>query len=121
MRARLGLLLALLLTTGCAASLSLTVARVVDNHPPRAVAIGTRALAVGTRVTIDLGAVFTDPDGDALAFRAVADDAAIVSVAVEGGTLQVTARAAGATRVVVTARDARGHATTAAVTVTVTD
>ena len=116
---RLGLLL-LVLTTGCTASLAVTVAPVRDNRPPRAVAIGTRTLAVGARVTIDLGVVFTDPDGDALAFRAVADDPAIVSVAVDGHTVQVTALAAGETRVVVTAQDARGHATTAAVRLTMT-
>ena len=116
----LGLLVALLLTTGCTTTLSLTVAKVAENRPPRAVAIGTRTLAVGTRVTIDLGVVFADPDGDALAFRAVADDPAIVAVTVDGSTLQVTGLAAGETRAVVTAQEARGHATTATVTLTVT-
>ncbi|MDT8433029.1 MAG: T9SS type A sorting domain-containing protein [Bacteroidales bacterium] len=54
---------------------------------------------------IDLGSVFSDPDGDALTYSAVPGNTGIVTATVSSATLTITEVAAGNTTVTVTASD----------------
>ena len=85
---------------------------VAANDPPAAVGtIPDQALeAGGGAVTVDLAAYFEDADGEALAFRAVSSDTAVVGSAVEGAGLTLTPVSAGSATVTVSAEDAAGEA-----------
>ncbi len=56
----------------------------------------------------DLTQVFSDPDGDALAFSATSSDASVAAVSVTNDVLKVTAGANGPAEITVTASDGRG-------------
>ncbi|MBX3026445.1 heparinase II/III family protein [bacterium] len=72
----------------------------------------------GSPLTIDLGATFSDPDGDALVFRAaVAGDALQATVA--AGHLTLTPVTPGSARVIVSAADGRGGRAFAGATIEV--
>ena len=92
------------------------------NRPP--VPVGTLPpLTLGVddgAVSLELGGAFTDPDGDALTFRAASSAPAVAEVTVLGSTLTVTPLAQGAATVTVTATDARGADATDAQTFAVT-
>ncbi|MDX1546046.1 MAG: T9SS type A sorting domain-containing protein [Rhodothermales bacterium] len=80
------------------------------NSPPRvSVRIPNQELAAGgPPLVIDLTTVFTDPDGNPLAFSAGADDASVVRARISGtATLTITPLAAGQTTVTVSADDSR--------------
>jgi hypothetical protein len=92
---------------GLEASLVFYVA--VPNSPPRAAApIPDIRLASGAETTVNASSYFTDPDGYALAFRAVSSDPSVVSAAAAGGVVTVTALALGAATITVTATDDLG-------------
>ena len=91
------------------------------NRPPRASApIPDRTLRLNENqtATVDLTLHFTDPDGDPLSFTASSSDARVVTVAVAGSTLAITAVSAGMADVTVTGADPDGL--TAAQTFTAT-
>jgi len=79
------------------------------NLPPQPVApVPLQDLVEGSAAAeIDLGPLFTDPDGDALAFTAQSDDPAVVAVTVDGASLTLTPLQRGDATVTVTADD--GH------------
>ncbi|MDE0081051.1 MAG: spondin domain-containing protein [Gammaproteobacteria bacterium] len=91
------------------ATASVTVA--LPNRPPAAVGtIPDQTLeAGGEAATVDLAAYFEDPDGEALAFRAISSDTAVVGSAVEGPALILTPVSAGSALVTVSAEDAAGQ------------
>jgi len=75
-------------------------------HDDALVAPLTSRLAVDP-VTVDLGAAFDDPDGDAMVFRAASVGDA-VRATVSGSQLTLTPLQAGSARVIVSASDGRG-------------
>ncbi len=91
------------------ATAAVTVA--LPNRPPAAVGtIPDQTLeARGEAATVDLAAYFEDPDGEALAFRAIPSDTAVVRSAVEGPFLTLTPVSAGSALVTVNAEDAAGE------------
>jgi hypothetical protein len=56
-------------------------------------------------VTIDLGPVFADPDGDVMTYGAVSSNTGAVTVSVSGTTLTITERGLGLSTITVTASD----------------
>ena len=92
----------------------------VPNRPPMAVdTIPGDTIHVGDSITVDLSSYFDDPDGDTLAYAAMASDPGVAGVTVSGGTLTVTALGKGEATVTVTATDDEGLAATQGFTVTV--
>lgn len=78
-----------------------------SNNPPQAIGtIDSQTLAVGESATIDLTAVFSDPDGDALTYILSNSDESLVTVTVTGNVLTVTRIAAGPVSVTVQVRSA---------------
>ena len=78
-------------------------------------------VGVGETETISLGQYFTDPDGDALTYKATVSDKSVLNVAVSGANLTLTSVAVGTASVKVTATDPSGETVSADVTVTVKD
>ena len=88
--------------------------------PEVAQPIPPQSLAAGAATPpLDLAAYFRDPDGDPLTYAAVSDDPAVATAAVADGLLTLSAVAAGAAAVRVTARDPHGAEAGQSVTVTV--
>lgn len=81
----------------------------VPNRAPETVgSIAARTVEVGTTVSQDLVAYFTDPDGDPLTYAAVSADAKVAEVLVRGDSVAIAALAKGETTVSVTATDPEG-------------
>ena len=92
------------------------------NRPPAASgSIPAQTITAGESVTVSLGSVFSDPDGDPLTYTAISSSPGVASAAVSGANLTITAVAAGTTTVTVTARDAAGLSTAVSANVTVTE
>ncbi len=90
------------------------------NNPPVVdKAIPDAELNEGKSGTVDLSAVFSDPDKDPLTFSAVSSDTTRVTVAVDGSELTYTSVSAGKPTVTVTADDGRGGTVATTFTVTV--
>ena len=91
------------------------------NRAPTAVGtISEQVLTLGDAPTsLNVADNFADPDGDALSYRAVSDNTAVVQASVSGSVLTLTAAAAGTATVTVTASDPRGLTATQLVSVTV--
>ena len=90
------------------------------NRPPAASgSIPAQTMTAGESVTVSVGGLFSDPDGDALTFTAISSNAGVASVALSGTDLTITAVAAGSATVTVTARDPSGLSTAASANVTV--
>ena len=82
--------------------------------------ISEQVLTLGDAPTsLNVADNFADPDGDALSYRAVSDNTAVVQASVSGSVLTLTAAAAGTATVTVTASDPRGLTATQLVSVTV--
>ena len=89
-------------TATCAYSFTVSA----NNAPVLDAAVGMRVVDEGFgSLQIDLGSVFSDPDGDVLSYTAVPGNSGIVTAAVSGSTLTLTEVAAGNTTVTVTASD----------------
>jgi hypothetical protein len=98
-------------TEGLKASLSFAVT--VPNRGPVVVdAIPGLTMGVGREAAMELGSYFGDPDGDGLAFAAVAADSAVVAISVDRGSVTLTAISKGESMVTVTATDTEGLAAT---------
>ena len=93
------------------------------NRAPEATAYSIPAQRLpgpGEAVAVAVGAYFTDPDGDTLAFVASSADTAVVSAAVAGDTVRLTGGGTGgAATVTVTAADPSGLSASATVAVAV--
>ena len=90
------------------------------NRPPVASgSIPAQNMTAGESVTVSVGGLFSDPDGDALTLTAISSNAGVASVALSGTNLNITAVAAGSATVTVTARDPAGLSSAASANVTV--
>ena len=74
--------------------------------PQTSQVIPSQEIRVGESVDYDLNDYFSDPDGDMLTYVAVSPDSSIVSTAVSGSTLTLTAVAEGSVSITVTGSDA---------------
>lgn len=91
---------------------TITVAE-ANGAPTVAAPLGDRSLALsGGAFDVDLSGVFSDPDGDALAFSATSSDEGVATAGVSGSTLTLTPLAEGTATVEVTADDGRGGTAT---------
>ena len=79
-----------------------------DPQPPVAQSIEDLTVEVGSTESVDLGAYFSDPDGDELTYTASSSNTGIATVSVSVATAQVTGVAAGSATVDVTATDPGG-------------
>ena len=91
------------------------------NNTPVASAIEIDDLAVGGSITVDADKYFTDADGDALTYTAVAmkNEAATISVSVDGSMVTIKGEKLGEAEVQVTGTDPSGASDTATIMVTV--
>ena len=99
-------------------TVTIQVARANRAPQPRGTIPAQRITAPGTS-TVNLSPYFTDPDGDALTYRAQSSDDAVATVRVLGSVATVTAVAPGMATVTVMARDAGGLSATQRFDVTV--
>ncbi|MYG20641.1 MAG: hypothetical protein F4208_14040, partial [Gemmatimonadales bacterium] len=76
-----------------------------NRRPTPTSTIPPQELAAGDTLTVDAGAYFTDPDGDALTFSAETSDAGVASVSLSDATVIVVGVAPGEARVTIRARD----------------
>ncbi|OWA37527.1 hypothetical protein B9G55_05600 [Saccharibacillus sp. O16] len=86
---------------------------VTVNRKPVAVDVPEQVATLGAPAsTLDLGAFFSDPDGDSLTYKAVSGDSTVVQTSVSGKELRLQAAALGQTTVTITAEDGRGGSVT---------
>ena len=105
-------------TEGLTAAQQFTV--FVPNRAPRAEgAIPPRTLEVGDALELDLSPYFSDPDGDPLAYSAVASDTPLVLLRISAAAAHVAAVAKGEVVVTITATDTEGLAAAQMFAVTV--
>ncbi|MYA12633.1 MAG: hypothetical protein F4Z32_14365, partial [Gemmatimonadetes bacterium] len=84
---------------------------VVPNRPPRARgSIPAQRVEAGGEVVVDLASWFEEPDGETLAFRVVASDAAVTGVALSGARATLAGLAKGVADITATATDPGGLA-----------
>ena len=84
---------------------------VVPNRPPRAHgSIPAQRVEAGREVVVDLASWFEEPDGETLAFRVVASDAAVAGVALSGTRATLAGLAKGVADITATATDPGGLA-----------
>ena len=87
----------------CSAAVTVVVRA---NRAPQAVgSVSDRTLTEGDGDSVDVEPNFADPDGDDLTYTAVSSDTGVVTVAVSGGNVEITAGDAGEATVTVTATD----------------
>ena len=79
-----------------------------NRAPQASQAIPDQEVPVGGHEQLDMQGYFADPDGEPLSFAAVSSDVAVVTVAVAGSTVTLTAVSAGMADVTVTAADPAG-------------
>ena len=97
------------------------VLTVAQNRNPSVSPIPDQTVSVsGGAVTLDLGAYFSDADGDDLTYAASSSKLSVATVQVADSTLTVTPLSAGTTRIGVTARDPAGATASESFDVTVT-
>ena len=70
-------------------------------------------------MTVDVSGAFSDPDGEALSYRATSDASSVAGVSVSGSNVTVTGEAPGAATITVTATDPGGLSATQTFEVTV--
>ena len=92
----------------------------VPNQGPEAVgSVEDRQLEVGDSIAIGVSALFTDPEGDALAFSAASSDESVVRAEMDGDSVEIAAVAKGVATVTITASDPGGETSGLAFAVTV--
>ena len=82
-------------------------------------AIPDQTLEAGAEVTVDVSGAFSDPDGDALSYRATSGASSVATVSVSGSNVTVTGEAPGAATITVTATDPGGMSASQTFEVTV--
>ncbi|KJD41559.1 RTX toxin [Paenibacillus polymyxa] len=91
-----------------------------ENQNPVETKPADQSLTVGGEVySLDLGSVFTDPDGDTLTFKATSSDPSVASAEIAGAQLKIQALSAGTTSIEITAMDGRGGETSTSFQVSV--
>ena len=81
----------------------------VPNRDPVTVGeVPPQSVFLGERVTVDVSAAFSDPDGDPLTFEASSSDPAVVGVTASGVNVTLEGAGRGTATVTVTARDPDG-------------
>ena len=96
-------------TEGLTATQSFDV--MVPNRPPLVTeSIPAQVLDVGRAEDFDMAPLFSDPDGDALAYTAVSADSSVARASVAGSSVNVLALKKGETTITVTATDTEGLA-----------
>ena len=103
---------------GLEASLGFEVA-VPNSGPEPSGTLAGLELALGDEGTVDVSSHFTDPDGDALTYRAASSDPAVAAVDASGSEVTVRALARGTATITVTASDPDGLEATLEFEVTV--
>ncbi|AWB45549.1 RTX toxin [Paenibacillus sp. CAA11] len=84
-------------------------AAVPQNHDPIESKPADKSLTVGDPIfSLDLGPVFTDPDGDTLTYKASSSNETVASAEIDGTQLKIHALAAGTTIIEINAEDGRG-------------
>ncbi|MXW68027.1 MAG: hypothetical protein F4Z72_13635, partial [Gemmatimonadales bacterium] len=102
------------------ASVSQAFLVTVPNGPPVAAgSLDPLTLDHGTSALVEVSSVFSDPDGDSLAYRASSSDGNVVHVAVRGSRVGVNGLKRGEATVTVTAEDGHGGTVEQAFEVTV--
>lgn len=92
----------------------------VPNQPPLAEgSVPEHTIEVADSALVDVAPFFSDPDGDALTYAAVASDTLVAAAAVEESTITVTALAKGKAIINVTATDTEGLTATQSIDVMV--
>nr|WP_236587738.1 S-layer homology domain-containing protein [Tumebacillus amylolyticus] len=82
---------------------------VTVNLPPTSAAISDQTATVGSGpTTVDLNALFSDPDNDTLTYEASVADTSVATSGLASGQLSLNPVAAGTTTVTVKAKDGRG-------------
>ncbi len=103
-------------------SASLDFAVTVPNRPPEVRdSVMRLASAPDESFTIDLGAHFGDPDGEALTFEAASSDTAVATVSLAGSVVSVSAMALGSATLSFDAHDPSGLSVTQETAITVSD
>ena len=92
---------------GLEASLGLEVT-VPNSGPGASGTLPDLELALGDEATVDVSPHFTDPDGDALTYRAASSDSDVSAVDTAGSTIRVRALSRGTAAITVTASDPDG-------------
>ena len=90
-----------------------------NRAPTVSTAIPSQGVEEGTEVTVDVSGAFSDPDGEALSYRATSDASSVAGVSVSGSNVTVTGEAPGAATITVTATDPGGLSATQTFEVTV--
>ena len=94
---------------GLSASFQMSITVEAANRPPEVVGTVANAnLAAGESRTIEAADLFSDPDGDELAFSASSSDDSVATAAADGSSVTVTAVAEGSASVTITAADPAG-------------
>ncbi len=102
------------------ASAAVNVTILDENEAPTVAAqISDFVIEVGSSRSADIGAAFSDPDGDALSYSATSSATAVASVSIAGTDLVVSAASIGTATVSVVASDPSGLSAELQVTVTV--
>ncbi len=99
------LALVILSAAGCGDEATAPPTATPNRRPTPTSTIPPQELAAGDTLTVDAGAYFTDPDGDALTFSAETSDAGVASVSLSDATVTVVGVAPGEARVTIRARD----------------
>ena len=79
-----------------------------NGQPRTRGSIPGQTLDVGATATVDVSSYFSDPDQDALSYRASTSNANVATVSVSGSTVTITGAASGTATITVTARDPGG-------------
>lgn len=95
----------ILTATACGDEATAPPTATPNRRPTPTSTIPPQELAAGDTLTVDAGAYFTDPDGDALTFSAETSDAGVASVSLSDATVTVVGVAPGEARVTIRARD----------------
>ena len=94
-----------ILTAACGDEATAPPTATPNRRPTPTSTIPPQELAAGDTLTVDAGAYFTDPDGDALRFSAETSDAGVASVSLSGTAVTVVGVAPGEAQVTIRARD----------------
>ena len=81
---------------------------VLNSGPEPSGTLPDLELALGDEATVDVSSHFTDPDGDALTYRAASSDPAVSAVDTAGSAIRVRALSRGTAAITVTASDPEG-------------
>ena len=91
-----------------------------NRTPTASAAIPDLSVEEGAQATVNVSGAFSDPDGDALSYRASSDPSSVATASVSGSSVTVTGEAPGSATITVTATDPGNLSATQTFEVTVT-